>query len=151
MSGGTQTDLKSYSVGGTSGAQLSASVRERLLLGSQSLPKPRTDTGSLSDSNYADLAALSSPYSAMYRHTAAYTSSLPTRTTAGNILTISLLLCNVIIIVLTTIIIVIIIKSFHMLNSNNHNKNRTYLRFVGMLCFSITYNQYVITHITNMS
>ena len=89
MSGGTQTDLKSYSVGGTSGAQLSASVRERLLLGSQSLPKPRTDTGSLSDSNYADLAALSSPYSAMYRHTAAYTSSLPTRATAGNAIILS--------------------------------------------------------------
>lgn len=81
VSGGTQTDLKSYSVGGTSGAQLSASVRERLMMGSQSLPKARTDTGSLSDSNYADLA---SPYSSMYRHTAAYTSSLPARATAGN-------------------------------------------------------------------
>lgn len=77
VSGGTQTpgELKSCSVGGTSGAQLSASVRERLLQGSQSLPKPRSDTGSLSDSN--------SPYSALYRHTTAYTASLPARTTAG--------------------------------------------------------------------
>uniref|UniRef100_A0A1B6D2Z1 AAA+ ATPase domain-containing protein n=2 Tax=Clastoptera arizonana TaxID=38151 RepID=A0A1B6D2Z1_9HEMI len=81
VSGGTQTDLKSYSVGGTTGAQLSASVRERLMMGSQSLPKPRTDSGSLSDSNYVDLG---SPYSSMYRHTAAYTSSLPARATAGN-------------------------------------------------------------------
>lgn len=32
---------KSYSLGGTAAAQLSASVRERLL-GSQSLPKPGT-------------------------------------------------------------------------------------------------------------
>ncbi|XP_054270358.1 protein sickie isoform X2 [Macrosteles quadrilineatus] len=82
VSGGTQTDLKSYSVGGTSGAQLSASVRERLMQGSQSLPKPRTDTGSLSDSNYTEL----SPYSAMYRHTTAYTSSLPARATAGGLI-----------------------------------------------------------------
>ncbi|XP_046669946.1 protein sickie isoform X3 [Homalodisca vitripennis] len=84
VSGGTQTDLKAYSVGGTSGAQLSASVRERLLQGSQSLPKARTDTGSLSDSNYTEL----SPYSAMYRHTtaAAYTASLPARVTAAGLI-----------------------------------------------------------------
>lgn len=79
VSGGTQTDLKSYSVGSTSGAHLSASVRERLMQGSQSLPKTRADTGSLSDSNYTEL----SPYSAMYRHTTAYTASLPARATAG--------------------------------------------------------------------
>lgn len=79
VSGGTQTEVKSYSVGSATGAQLSASVRDRLLQGSQSLPKPRTDTGSLSDSNYTDL----SPYTALYRHTTAYTSSLPARSTAG--------------------------------------------------------------------
>lgn len=103
MSGGTQTDIKTYSsgspsAGGTNNSnnpsntsnQLSASVRERLLLGSQSLPKSRTshphaerDTGSLSDSNYADLASLASPYSSWLRHTSAYTASLPARSTTG--------------------------------------------------------------------
>ncbi|RZF40004.1 hypothetical protein LSTR_LSTR002407, partial [Laodelphax striatellus] len=99
VSGGTQTDLKVYSSGGgggvaapgsPGGGQLTASVRERLFQGSQSLPKSRTphphaererDSGSLSDSNYADLASLSSPYSSWLRHTSAYTASLPARAT----------------------------------------------------------------------
>jgi len=122
VSGGTQTctsDLqqqqqpqphhfKSYSLTGSSASQLSQSVRDRLLLGSQSLPKPgssehaalfhshrgqqrghRPTDGSLSDttySNYADLQnyyANSSPYSSWLRYSATYTSSLPARASAG--------------------------------------------------------------------
>jgi neuron navigator 2 len=121
VSGGTQTctsDLqqqqpqphlfKSYSLTGPSASQLSQSVRDRLLLGSQSLPKPgssehaalfhshrsqqrghRPTDGSLSDtaySNYADLqnyCASSSPYSSWLRYSATYTSSLPARASAG--------------------------------------------------------------------
>ena len=120
VSGGTQTctsDLqqqpqhhhyKSYSLTGPSASQLSQSVRDRLLLGSQSLPKPgssehaalfhshrgqqrthRPTDGSLSDttySNYADLQnyyANSSPYSSWLRYSATYTSSLPARASAS--------------------------------------------------------------------
>ncbi|PNF13684.1 hypothetical protein B7P43_G15281 [Cryptotermes secundus] len=122
VSGGTQTctnDLqqqsqphhyKSYSLTGPSASQLSQSVRDRLLLGSQSLPKPgtsehaalfhphrgqqrghRPSDGSLSDttySNYADLQnyyANSSPYSSWLRYSATYTSSLPARASAAGL------------------------------------------------------------------
>ncbi|KAJ9581339.1 hypothetical protein L9F63_023483, partial [Diploptera punctata] len=121
VSGGTQTctsDLqqpqhhhyKSYSLTGPSASQLSQSVRDRLLLGSQSLPKPgssehaalfhshrsqqrthRPTDGSLSDttySNYADLQnyyANSSPYSSWLRYSATYTASLPARASAAGL------------------------------------------------------------------
>ncbi|KAJ4436121.1 hypothetical protein ANN_18748 [Periplaneta americana] len=101
---------KSYSLTGPSASQLSQSVRDRLLLGSQSLPKPgssehaalfhshrsqqrahRPTDGSLSDttySNYADLQnyyANSSPYSSWLRYSATYTSSLPARASAAGL------------------------------------------------------------------
>ncbi|XP_063244116.1 protein sickie isoform X2 [Bacillus rossius redtenbacheri] len=118
VSGGTQTcttDLhhhhhyKSYSLTGPSASQLSQNVRDRLLLGSQSLLKPgpggdyagfyyrgqprvmKPTDGSLSDttySNYADVQnyyANSSPYSSWLRHSATYTASLPTRASSGGL------------------------------------------------------------------
>ncbi|XP_024083600.1 protein sickie [Cimex lectularius] len=73
VSGGTQTEY--------SGPQLSAGVRERLMMSSpKTHPGRHTDTGSLSDSNYAEIP---SPYSSWLRHSSAYTSSLPARTSAA--------------------------------------------------------------------
>uniref|UniRef100_T1HPI7 Uncharacterized protein n=1 Tax=Rhodnius prolixus TaxID=13249 RepID=T1HPI7_RHOPR len=79
VSGGTQTEVQ-YSAT----AQLSAGVRERLMMS----PKTTTvrqhpaDTGSLSDSNYAEIPQ-ASPYGSWLRHSGAYTASLPTRTSAA--------------------------------------------------------------------
>lgn len=79
--------LKSYSLTGNAASQLSQSVRERLLLGSQSLPKGGTQEyaglvlrqtaaraakasdGSLSDTQAADP---SSPYAPWLRHSNTY-------------------------------------------------------------------------------
>lgn len=71
--------FKSYSLTGNSASQLSQSVRERLLMGSQSLPKsagqeyslilrqgrPKASDGSLSDTQAADPG---SPYAPWLRH-----------------------------------------------------------------------------------
>ncbi|BES93425.1 neuron navigator [Nesidiocoris tenuis] len=84
VSGGTQTEY--------SGPQLSAGVRERLMMGSpKSVARhPAVDSGSLSDSNYAEIpASATSPYSSAWlRHSGAgaYTASLPTRTSAAGTL-----------------------------------------------------------------
>nr|CAD7452239.1 unnamed protein product [Timema tahoe] len=113
VSGGTQTctaDLhhnhhyKSYSLTGPSASQLSQNVRDRLLLGSQSLPKPgssgdyasflyrggqrpppKPTDGSLSDTTYSELHNYNSPYSSWLRHSATYTASLPVRASSGGL------------------------------------------------------------------
>lgn len=68
VSGGTQTDMKSYSVSGPSATQLSQSVRERLM------------------ANQSEQEAkISSPYGTWMRHSPVpphYTASLPSRTGA---------------------------------------------------------------------
>ncbi|KAF6205081.1 hypothetical protein GE061_019248 [Apolygus lucorum] len=76
VSGGTQTEY--------SGPQLSAGVRERLMMGSPKSVTRHMDTGSLSDSNYAEIPA--SPYGSWLRHSGAYTASLPARTSAAGTL-----------------------------------------------------------------
>lgn len=95
MSGGTQTDMKSYSLSSTAASQLSQSVRERIMMGPESISKSpvRTQTihksvdrdslpGSLSDSTYTDLQLMSNQNSSWFRHGSSYTASLPTRTSA---------------------------------------------------------------------
>lgn len=71
--------FKSYSLTGNAASQLSQSVRERLMMGSQSLPKgvgqdyalvlrqnrPKASDGSLSDTQAIDT---SSPYAPWLRH-----------------------------------------------------------------------------------
>nr|CAD7446203.1 unnamed protein product [Timema bartmani] len=97
-----QTDSTAFSCVcvclGPSASQLSQNVRDRLLLGSQSLPKPgssgdyasflyrggqrpppKPTDGSLSDTTYSELHNYNSPYSSWLRHSATYTASLPVR------------------------------------------------------------------------
>lgn len=68
VSGGTQTDMKTYSVSGPSATQLSQSVRERLM------------------ANQSEQEAkIGSPYGTWMRHSPVpphYTASLPSRTGA---------------------------------------------------------------------
>jgi len=68
VSGGTQTDMKTYSVSGPSATQLSQSVRERLMANQS-----------------AQEAKIGSPYGTWMRHSPVpphYTASLPSRTGA---------------------------------------------------------------------
>ena len=97
MSGGTQTDMKSYSLSSAAANQLSQSVRERILMGTSDVmskspsrsPSNHHKTavrdslpGSLSDSNYSDLHVMSNQNGSWFRHGSPYTASLPTRSNA---------------------------------------------------------------------
>lgn len=97
MSGGTQTDMKSYSLSSAAAGQLSQSVRERIMMGtadvmskssnrSPSSHHKATDRdslpGSLSDSTYTDLQIMSNQNGSWFRHGSPYTASLPTRSSA---------------------------------------------------------------------
>lgn len=69
VSGGTQTDMKTYSVSGPSASQLSQSVRERLI----------------ANQSEQQEAKINSPYGTWTRHSPVpphYTASLPSRTGA---------------------------------------------------------------------
>lgn len=94
VSGGTQTDMKSYSLSSSAASQLSQSVRERIMSGSDGVTKSPVRTqnthksvdrdslpGSLSDSTYTDLQLMSNQNS-WFRHGSPYTASLPTRSSA---------------------------------------------------------------------
>lgn len=96
MSGGTQTDIKSYSLSSTTASQLSQCVRERIMMGQDTIPKSPARTqnthksvdrdslpGSLSDSNYTDLQIMSNQHNSWFRHGSPYTASLPTRSSAN--------------------------------------------------------------------
>lgn len=92
MSGGTQTDMKSYSLSSTAANQLSQCVRERIMMGQEAQKSPaRTQKpvdrdslpGSLSDSTYTDLQIMSNQHNSWFRHGSPYTASLPARTSAN--------------------------------------------------------------------
>ncbi|XP_065213728.1 protein sickie-like isoform X2 [Planococcus citri] len=97
VSGGTQTDIKSYSLSSTTASQLSQCVRERIMMGQDSIPKSPSRTqnahktvdrdslpGSLSDSTYTDLQIMSNQHNSWFRHGSPYTASLPTRSSAND-------------------------------------------------------------------
>lgn len=78
VSGGTQTDMKTYSVSGPSASQLSQSVRERLIANQSEQQETK----------------MNSPYGTWTRHSPVpphYTASLPSRTGAIGKLSIHLI------------------------------------------------------------
>ncbi|KAI5726429.1 hypothetical protein M8J76_002487 [Diaphorina citri] len=85
ISGGTQTDMKSYfiSSANSSPRRSSSNIRERVILASQSLPKgsTRLESGSLSDSNFTESAmhgrSNGDHHSSPLRHSSTYTAPLP--------------------------------------------------------------------------
>lgn len=87
--------MKSYSLNSTAATHLSQSVRERIMMGSENVPKSPIRTqnshksidrdslpGSLSDSTYTDLQIMSNQNNSWFRLGSPYTASLPTRTSA---------------------------------------------------------------------